>query len=262
MNYDVAIFQELTGIELTEDQLPLFERSLSRALQTLSEELGWDFTYLEDESEYDYSTGYEELGKTVNECACPKQIKNMDSFLPADEVQGEVRLFPFDKEASYILIDPCYSVYTLKLVVPLVGDESKYVTVKQLENIMPNILPNKRGEYKDFIHYVERCDSWPKYVCGCDCINCVMLAVDAKWVKNVPKQLFDILTRLILYYMKNPYSITEDSRLIKSESVDGHSVSYGDKSELDMLLGSKTYLALIKKFSGPFSPYAKKVHLA
>lgn len=262
MNYDVAIFQEMTGINLSESQLSDYERAYNRAVKFLSEELGWDFSYLVDEQTYDYETGYIELGKTLSECTCPKQIKNMDSLLPPDVVQGEVRIFPFSKDDSFILIDPCYAIYTLKLVVPLTGDEMKYVTVKELENIMPNILPNRRGEYKDIIHYVERCDSWPKRICGCDCINCVMLAVDGKWCKDIPKQLFDILTQLILYFMKNPFSISEDSRLIKSESVDGHSVSYGDKSELDMLTESKNYLTLIRKFMGPYSPYNKKVHVS
>ena len=44
--YDVDLFSELTGLELEESQLPVFERALNRAFSMLENELGWSFNYI------------------------------------------------------------------------------------------------------------------------------------------------------------------------------------------------------------------------
>ena len=44
--YDIDLFSELTGLELEESQLPVFERALNRAFSMIENELGWSFNYI------------------------------------------------------------------------------------------------------------------------------------------------------------------------------------------------------------------------
>ena len=44
-NYDVDVFMELTGLDITEDQLSAYERAQKRAFSMLENELGWSFKY-------------------------------------------------------------------------------------------------------------------------------------------------------------------------------------------------------------------------
>ena len=62
-NYDVDVFMELTGLDITEDQLSAYERAQKRAFSMLENELGWSFKY---------SSQYEEVGKVKSVCSCPK----------------------------------------------------------------------------------------------------------------------------------------------------------------------------------------------
>lgn len=246
--YDIDLFSELTGLELDEGQLASFERAMKRAFSTLENELGWSFKY---------SSNYEEIGKVKAICSCPKFLKKIDSdeMLPPDSVNGEIKLFPYDKRMSSLPIDPATNIYAIKLVVPLEGDDYKFITIKDLDNVMPRPL----SKTQEIIKYVERCDTWP-YQCGCDCPNCTILAVDGEWISKVPKDMYDILTNLILYFMKHPYSL-DTTATIKSESVDGHSVSYAQEESLENIIKSPAYQRMLEKYMGVYSPYYKKVRL-
>lgn len=247
-NYDVALFQELTGIELSEDDVLAYEIAQDRAFRMLENELGWSF---------DYSGEYEEIGKVKSICSCPKFLKqiNEEDMIPADDVEGEIKLFPYDKKMSSLPIDPANAIYKVKLVVPMNGDELKFITVKDLDNVMPRPL----SRTQDIIKYIERCDTWP-YQCGCDCPNCTLLAVDADWISKVPKDMHDIISELILYFMRHPYSLNTTAT-IKSESVDGHSVTYGKEESIENIIDSPAYKRMLEKYMGVYSPYYKKVRL-
>lgn len=248
INYDIAKFQDISGIELCENQIRKYQKAEDRAIHFLENELGWVF---------DYETEYVEKGQTKNPCLCPKTLKRLDetTLLPPDEVQGKVKLFPYDKKMSTIPIDPAINIYSLKLVVPMTGNAKEYITVKKLENIMPTASTS----FANFITSVERCPGWPN-ICGCECNNCMMLAVDADWLEELPGYMLDILTEMILYFMRHPFSL-ESQATIKSESVDGHSVSYDTTDDLEKILKSQHYINFINAYMGPYSPYYKKVRL-
>lgn len=244
--YDIDLFSELTGLDLSECQLATFERAMKRAISFLENELGWTF---------DYESKYEELGKVKSVCSCPKFLNKIDaeSMIPADEVIGKIKLFPYDKKMSSLPIDPATNIYRVKLAVPMSGDGYKFITVKDLDNVMQRPL----SKSQEVIRYIERCDTWP-YNCGCECPNCSVLAIDANWLSEIPKELYEIFTELILYFMKHPYSL-DVVRTIKSESVDGHSVSYDKDETLENITDSDKYKLLIKNFIGPYSPYYRSV---
>ena len=247
-NYDVDVFMELTGLDITEDQLSAYERAQKRAFSMLENELGWSFKY---------SSQYEEVGKVKSVCSCPKFLKQIDEkdILPPDSVEGEIKLFPYDNKMSSLPIDPATCIYKIKLVVPMEGDGYKFITIKDLDNVMPRPL----SKSQEIIKYVERCDTWP-HQCGCDCPNCTLLAVDADWVSKVPNDMFDIVTDLIIYFMRHPYSL-DTSATIKSESVDGHSVSYATEESIETNIKSPAYQRMLEKYMGVYSPYYKKVRL-
>ena len=60
--------------------------------------------------------------------------------------------------------------------------------------------------------------------------------------------------------MKHPYSL-DTSATIKSESVDGHSVSYAQEESTENVIKSPSYQRMLEKYKGVYSPYYKKVSL-
>ena len=252
--YNIALFQDITGIELSEEQIPAYERAEKRAYRFLESELGWSFNP---------SSTYDEYGTTKNECICPKDLSEITKNLDSSQYEeGIPMIFPYDKDESHIFINPAKSIYKLKLAIPLMGSDTQFVSIKTLDNVMPRAKSN----IGEIIRYIERCDSWPTSSCGCECPRCAMLVVWADWLKELPQGLIDVFTDLIVYYMKHPYSL-DDNRIIKTESVDGHSVSYGDTQTIEDVIGgkdtplNKQYLTLIKSYMGPFSPYYTKVRI-
>ena len=183
-------------------------------------------------------------------------FERSQALLLPDQEEGEIKLFNFDPEASQLAIDPAKYIYTIKLVVPLRGNSEEFVTVKELEKVMPRVITRQNN----LIRYVERCSSWPTSLCGCQCRGCVMLAVDGEWLKTVPESMQFVVTDLIAYYMRHPFSL-DSVRTVKSESVDGHSVSYGDDETIDSIIDTPEFAKMVADYAGPFSPYYKKVRL-
>ena len=72
--------------------------------------------------------------------------------------------------------------------------------------------------------------------------------------------MFDIVTDLIIYFMRHPYSL-DTSATIKYESVDGHSVSYATEESIETNIKSPAYQRMLEKYMGVYSPYYKKVRL-
>ena len=94
--YDIDLFSTLTGLELEESQLPVFERALNRAFSMLENELGWSFNY---------SSNYKEVGKVKSICSCPKYLnkiksycKNLVIYAPAARKKSEDNTFVYRKK--------------------------------------------------------------------------------------------------------------------------------------------------------------------
>ena len=122
--YDIDLFSELTGLELEESQLPVFERALNRAFSMLENELGWSFNYI---------SNYKEIGKVKSICSCPKYLKNInpEDMIQPDEVKGKIKLFGYMNSRaqglstlikSHTLVSPARSLFTM--VGELVADSA------------------------------------------------------------------------------------------------------------------------------------------
>ena len=224
---DLAKYEELMGIEIPESKKVFYTAQIKRIQTKLETLLGFTLkaTHL-----------YTELGKTQVECVCP-DVPQSSMLLPADEVKGIIKVFPYNYKDKNLHIDPFYSVYAVKLGKVL--DNKTFVTYKTFENYTALYINQGIGKY------VERCATC---FCDCDCKDCVQLIVDANWVdftddeSDLPDDLLYLWCDMVNYY-------ADPDKDIKSESVDGHSWSKGDIKPPEELLENQL---LLKKYAGPF----------
>ena len=261
--------------ELTDSQLTLFNSSNIRGTWLLENLLGWSFSYKEL---------YEERAKNNSafNCVCPteEQIEAWEAnpesgaYSEPDTVEGQIRLFPYYSLDEKVRIDPCNAVYAVKLVKVLSRDAQQFFTVRELDKKYWMQAPDESG----YIRYIEHCSPTFCDACQCDCEGCLMLAVDADWIKNPPSDLTMLLAEIVLQAMKNKPSLSQaiESDIpgyittINSESVSNHSVSYGhikvdddtkSTNYASKIVEDPMYKAILLKYCGPFSPYYQRQHI-
>lgn len=259
-------FQEITGLELEDEQIQAFNRANSRATRYLEQILGWSFTYKE---------AYVEVAKSVNSSKCPTEEElagwqsdpeTYNMLTDPDTASGYYKLLPYSKEDANYFIDPATAVYAVKIAKVVSGDANQFITLKTLEpddwnqRVKTPVLSGR----SPIINWVEICKAPDQLPCDCrDERSCYMLAIDADWMKRLPDELKYLMSDLILYYMKHPVTLGQDAEYaVSSESVDGHSISYNTsiKNESYTLEGiTDQNLSVIKRFIGPFSPLYKKL---
>ena len=253
---EIEEFEELTGITLTESQQEDFESMYNRALKRLQKTLGWELFS---------SDNYEEAGQMLSYINGFDQ-RNFDrSRLEApDPVNNTWRLYPYYDVLTNLRIDPCTAVYQAKLVLPLIGEETEFVTICNIESFVP--LVGRSVGRDNYITYIKKMQE----VNSCGCVQWVtsapQLAVDAEWLaRNYPEELREVLADMIIYaYQNQPSLIADSSRPVKSisQSVDGHSISktYADADRLvsSYPLQNDETLNILKAYIGPYSPLYKE----
>lgn len=264
---DLADFIEITGLEVEDEQIAAFNRANARATKYLEQLLGWSFSYKE---------AYTEIAKSKNPNKCPteEQLEQWQNnpeeynyFDEPDTASGYYKLLPFYIEDSNYMIDPATAVYSVKIVKVVSGDNNQFITIKTLKPDDWNqkvISPSVSGR-SPIIKWLELCKAPDQLPCECkDERSCYMLAVDADWVKRLSDELKYLISDLILYYIKHPMSLSAATAeyAVKSESVDGHSVSYdtsiqNKNATLEGIVDLNS--DLIKRYIGPFSPLNKKL---
>lgn len=220
-------YEQLTGVKIPQSRRAYFEAQIKRVQTKLETLLGYTLESL---------NLYAELGKSQRECVCP-DIPQSSSLLPADPVRGIYKVFPYNYKDRFLHIDPFIDVYNVKLVRVL--ENRQFVTYKTFETFTKQYMSHGIG------NYVEKCDTC---FCDCDCKDCVQLAVDADWIdftdedSDIPDDLLYLWCDMIDFY-------ADQTRNIKSESVDGHSWSKGEivapEDERQMQL-------LLRRYAGPF----------
>ena len=224
---DLTLYTELTGKTIPESQTAYYQALISRTQAKLESILGWSFTPV---------ALYQEKGKTQRDCVCPDIPQS--NLLPADEVKGIIKVFPYNWKDKFLHIDPFTQVYAAKLVKVL--NNREFITFKTFENFTQQMMANGIGRY------IERCKTC---YCDCNCKDCVQLAVDANWLSvptedDQPADLLYLWCDMIDYY-------GDPARDISSESVDGHSWSKG-KDALIAPEATDAALVILKKYAGPF----------
>lgn len=224
---DLTLYMKLTGKTVPESQKTYYEALIARTQAKLESILGWSFTP---------EALYQEKGKTQRDCVCPDTPQS--NLLPADEVKGIIKIFPYNSKDKFLHVDPFEEVYNVKLVKVL--ENREFVTFKTFEHITKHYMANGIGRY------IEKCKTC---FCDCNCTNCVQLAVDGDWLKIpeesglvFPAEIYYLWCDMIDYY-------GDPAKDIKSESVDGHSWSKGDIKAPEELESSIT---ILKKYAGPY----------
>ena len=219
-------YEKLTGTTISSGKRAYYEAQIKRVQAKLETLLGYTL---------EPRNLYIESGKTKRECVCP-DIPESSQLLPPDAVRGILKVFPYNHKDKFLHTDPFYEVYNVKL--GKVTDNKQIVTYKTFENFTAQYMQNGIG------NHIEKCETC---FCNCDCKDCVQLVVDADWIdftqdESLPDDLLYLWCDMVEYY-------ADQSRNIKSESVDGHSWS---KGEIKPPEEGKEALLLLKRYAGPF----------
>jgi len=265
-------FTLLSGVELTSAQSARYTYVYNKALAQLEYLLGWKLNQ---------KSLFEEAGKTSSECIKINQTMNEAAYTvfknglqPADEAQGDYRLFPYSNLDTNLKIDPTTAIYQVKLVTFPRGSDQEFVTLKTFKNWQANYgYPAfVNGSQRYFADYVQLCSDDVGLECGncCrGCTGCGYLAIDGDWIKGtLPEDLENLLVELIVQGYKYPYSLNaSNDRLVQSESVENHSVTYvvtnaekeGTASLKSRVQDEGWFLDTIKLWIGPYSPLYKHI---
>lgn len=224
---DLAKYEQLTGKTIPDSQKTYYEAQIKRIQTRLETLLGYTLKATKI---------YTEKGKTQRDCVCP-DIPQSEELLPADDVKGIIKIFPYNYKDKFLHIDPFKDVYNVKLV--KVADDYSFVTVKTFEHFTKQYMSQGIG------NHIEKCNTC---FCDCECKDCVQLAVDADWIdftdesSDLPDDLLYLWCDMIDFY-------ADPDNNIKSESVDGHSWSKGDIVKPEDTDFAKL---LLRRYAGPF----------
>jgi len=268
---DIQTFLTLSGIQLTQAQEDRYPYVVRRAESQLTRLLGWSATQ---------RNLFEEVGKTSSACQCIDQTLSEEAYQQMlerlqepDEEEGTYRLFPYSNLDTRLFIDPCMAVYKVKLVMFTRGSDQQFITMRTFKNWQALYSTNTTVDEsaKTFAHYIELCkDDYDSPCQPCSgCTNCAYLCVDGDWVRNsYPDDIQELLVQLIIQEYQNPFTLNKDNtRIVTSESVNNHSVSYlvtdaEKKGESSRIQDKDWFLADIRKWMGPYSPLYVKPHIS
>lgn len=227
---DLSAYQTLAGITVSSSQIAYVTAQIDRTRSMLETMLGFTL----DPSKINTNL-YNELGKTVNECACPSV--DSDNLQDPDPVVTAYRLYRYNSLDKYFHTDPFTKLNKVKLVYIKPGATPNGVTLKTFDN---DEIRSQFGR-ENFAKYIEHCIGC---LCTCDREDCVQLAVDADWgwPDDIPLDLQYIWTDMISWY-------SDLKKDIKSESIDTHSYTKFDKVAPET---EPQNLAVIKKYAGPY----------
>ena len=237
----------LTGKKITEAQKPQYEAWALRAIRELEVKLGWP---IEGRSNVTVK------GCTKGSCDCDIDESQLEE---APEKVGEYRFFNFNSKTPFVQTDPFKKVHAVYLC--RVEPEGRNIHSKEGEVIILTKVTDFAPKYFNgqFGKYIKACEKMTicQEVCNSNCTNCSAVLVDADWLTF--DDLPDELLYLLFDYMDWMANGGVSSRGIRSESVDGHSVSYGSDWQLFEPYTNPTDAAIILAYSGPFGMVDRKL---
>lgn len=214
---DLAKYTELTGTTVAEADKVRYNATIRRANALLESALGYSLSSSKNLDK-------EELGKVQFQGSYPYYPYSLATLLPADEVEGSYRLFPYNDKDIYLKTDPARNVYHVKLVQAVNDDE--FVTIWDLNDFTSK---NTR-KFGKFIQKETGWFNWDWYGRFVEQLrngNGLLVAVDADWLNcnNMPSDLAYLWADMVTYYSSDSFSVSGN---LKSESVNGHSYSFNN----------------------------------
>lgn len=225
-------YTELTGNTVPASQEARYNAAIRRTKSRLETMLGFTLKP---------KNLYTEKGKVQFEGYIP--IEDFTVLLPADEEEGVYKLFPYNEADQYFHVDPFKNVYKVKLVVPT--DDHEFITITDLDNVVPEMGRDGIGKYiaRHWEWFTWQWYRTWRYRYASTGSRGLQLAVDADWVNCYPDDILYLWVDMIDHEV-------DPNRLIKSESVDGHSWSKADTSAPEARPENKL---LLQRYAGPHS---------
>lgn len=244
----LELYQEYTGQILSEAQKEMYAPYALRAVRMLEQKLGWPLDGGSDVVEV--------LGVAKQGCTCtefPIDILNLNN---PPEKKGIYRLFPLDTRKPNLLTDPfkrLNHVYLARVDMTQNGPNGNTgaVILQTYTDITPVFFMGNIGKYIKTCHQMNACQQ----ACNSNCTNCASVLVDADWmtIDDLPPALILLMCDYIDWVAEGGLA----NRWIKSESVDGHSVSYGAWITTAPYQHSSD-AAIIRSFMGPYGSTNRK----
>lgn len=242
----IEIYQNLTGKKIPTTQLPQYQAWALRAVKELENKLGWSL---------DPAVSVNIIGSTKNGCECDIDVSQLAK---APEVKGSCRFFSFSTKQPFVHTDPftkIHAVYLCKVEpegLKITTNDNDVVVLTKIVKFAPKYFNAQFGKYIQSCAEMTICQE----VCNADCTNCSALLVDADWltIDNLP----DELAYLICDYIDWMSNGGPANRGLRSESVDGHSVSYRDWKETVPYLNPSDS-AIILLYAGPYGMVDRKL---
>lgn len=237
-------YERLTGRTLSPEQRAVYVPYAMRAVRMLESRLGWAL---------DNPPEAEVAGMTKNGCDCSSAMNIED----APDAMGKYRYFPLDTRKPNIHIDPFKKVHNVYLCrVQSASDElgtvgGEAIILAKITNFTP-IYFGTFGKYVKACREMTACQQ----TCNSNCTNCASILVDADWmgIDDLPDELLFLICDYIDWVANDGLA----TRAIKSESVDGHSVSYGSWITTAPYNHSND-TAIIKLYTGPYGAVNRKL---
>lgn len=237
-------YTEYTGKTLSPEQRQVYTAYVLRAVRMMENKLGWPLDGGSDVADV--------LGVAPNGCDCRKLPTELNE---APKKTGIYRLFPVDSRKPNLMADPFKSVNAVYLCridmdSPSTDRKSPVVILKKMTDITP-VIRSTWGKYIKACSQLSVCQR----ACHADCTNCATLLVDADWITidDLPPELFFLLFDYIDWMVEGGPT----TRSVRSESVDGHSVSYGS-----WITTAPYYHAadatILRTYAGPYGSIDRK----
>lgn len=227
----------------------LYQSYFTRAIAALQNKLGWQLTG---------ETAISVLGISPSGCDCDIDLNALE---PAPALAGQYRVFNFSNKEPNVLVDPFTKVHNVYICKN--EPEGQYITSANNEVIILKRITNYTPRYfmGDYGKYIQSCPEMGACanMCQSDCSNCTSLLVDADWVAfpNIPQDFLFLLCDYLDWLLDGGVA----NAAITSESVDGHSVSYGNKQLFFTPFDTPDAIAIIGDFAGPFGKPNRKQYI-
>lgn len=223
----------------------LYSGYFKRAILALQARLGWQ---LEGNSKVEL------LGVNPGGCDCEIDLTKLDD---APKVEGKLRVYNFDAKLPNAPVDPFTQVHAVYICKnePTGSKENEVVILKRITDFQPVYFNSDYGKYIKACRTMLMCSSR----CAASCTQCTSLLVDANWTEypKLPQDLMFLLCDYVNWLAEGGIA----NSAITSESVDGHSVSYGNRKEWLTPFDTPDAVAIIGDFVGPYGNVNRRQYI-
>ena len=237
----LAKYQEMTGKVIPPLQQPMYKAWARRALAGLETKLGWSLAPTHE---------VVVAGVAKDGCACTGSTTDLD---PSPEAVGSYAFFPFNTKQPFVMTNPFIKVHNVYVARVAKDQTSDVIILKGVNPYSPRYLNDTFGKYLEACQPMTICQE----ACEKGCTKCAVILVDADWmnIDDLPDELWYLLFDYINWLSAGGI----ENRGLKSEAVDGHSVSYATEWQVTDPYAHPANADIIALYMGPYGGVSKKL---